>query len=86
MTRVPAALDERFRATAADGGLLDVAYDVLEDTPVGPLLAAVSERGICRIGFDPDPEPELERLARAYGARVLRSPRPLDPLRRELDE
>ena len=37
-------LDERFRAAAAAEGLLDVAYDVT-DSPVGPLLVAVSETG-----------------------------------------
>ncbi|MBV8258952.1 MAG: methylated-DNA--[protein]-cysteine S-methyltransferase [Actinobacteria bacterium] len=86
MTPVSTALDERFRAAAAAAGLLDVAYDVLEDTPVGPLLVGVSDRGVCRISFDPEPERQLEHLARVFGPRVLRSPRPLDPLRRELDE
>ncbi|MBD0290292.1 MAG: methylated-DNA--[protein]-cysteine S-methyltransferase [Thermoleophilia bacterium] len=76
--------DRRFRAAAAAQGLLDVAYDLL-DSPVGGLLAATTPRGVCRIAFDPDGELELEALARAYGARVLRSPRALDPLRRELD-
>ncbi len=82
---VPLTLDERFRAAAASSGLLDVAYDVV-DSPLGPLFAAVSQRGLCRISFDPEPERESERLARAYGARVLRSARPVDELRRELDE
>jgi methylated-DNA-[protein]-cysteine S-methyltransferase len=78
-------LDRRFRAAAAVEGLLDVAYDV-SDSPIGPLLIAASERGLCRISFDPDPERELETLSRSFGARVLRSPRPLDPARRQLDE
>jgi methylated-DNA-[protein]-cysteine S-methyltransferase len=86
MNPVPTALDERFRAAAAASGMLDVAFGVIEDTPVGPLLAAVSERGVCRISFDPDLERELELLARRYGPRVLRSNRSLDPLRRELEE
>ena len=37
-------------------GLLDAAYDVV-DTPVGALLVGVTDRGVCRIYFDPDPEP-----------------------------
>ena len=82
---VPATLDARFRAAAADRGLLDVAYDVA-DSPVGPLLVAATEQGVCRIAFDPDPEGEAERLARSFGARVLRSPRPLAPARRQLDD
>ena len=86
MTGVPATLDARFRAAAAATGELDVAYDVLDDTPVGPLLVGVSERGLCRVGFDPEPEAELERLAREFGPRVLRTPSALDRVRRELDE
>jgi methylated-DNA-[protein]-cysteine S-methyltransferase len=79
-------LDERFRAAAAAEGLLDVAYDVLEDTPVGPLLVGVTDRGVCRIWFDPQPERELETLARLYGPRVLRSAKPVERVRLELDE
>jgi methylated-DNA-[protein]-cysteine S-methyltransferase len=85
MTTVPDSLDRRFRDAAASAGLLDVAYD-FADSPVGRLLVAASGRGICRISFDPDPELELEALAHAFGARVLRSPGPVDDLRRELDE
>src|SRR5918992_1455018 len=35
---------------------------------------------------DTDPESHLERLARIAGPRVLRSPRSVDPVRRELEE
>ena len=82
MTTVSPALDDRFRAAAAASGLLDVAYDVV-DSPVGPLLVAASDAGLCRISFDPEPEAEAERLARSFGVRVLRAP--LDEPRRELD-
>ena len=82
---VPAALDDRFRDRAAAEGELDVAY-TLTDSPVGDLLVATTTRGVCRISFDPEPEHELEWLARAYGLRVLRASRPLDRPRRELDE
>jgi methylated-DNA-[protein]-cysteine S-methyltransferase len=82
---VSSALDRRFRETAASQGLLDVAYDFAE-TPVGTLLVAATDHGLCRISFDPEPERELEWLARAYGLRVLRASRPLDRPRRELDE
>jgi methylated-DNA-[protein]-cysteine S-methyltransferase len=81
---VPTALDERFRAEAADSGLLDVAYEVT-DSPVGPLLVAVTDRGVCRISYEPEEE-ILDRLARTHGARVLRAQRPLDPVLRQLDE
>jgi methylated-DNA-[protein]-cysteine S-methyltransferase len=79
-------LDERFRAAAAAAELLDVAYDVLPETPVGPLLIGVTDRGVCRISFDPEPEHHLELLARTFGPRVLRSAKPVDRVRRELDE
>jgi methylated-DNA-[protein]-cysteine S-methyltransferase len=61
-------LDRRFRDAAAAEGLLDVAYDLV-DTPVGRLLVAVTDHGVC-----------------TFGARVLRSPRPTDDARRQLDE
>jgi len=85
MTTVPDRIDRRFREAAATAGLLDVAYDYT-DSPVGKLLVATSERGLCRISFDPEPERELDWLSRAFGARVLRSAGPIDPVRRELDE
>jgi methylated-DNA-[protein]-cysteine S-methyltransferase len=82
---VPAQLDRAFRDRAAAEGVLDVAFQLTE-SPVGELLLATTDRGVCRISFDPEPEAELDWLARSYGARVLRSPKPLDPLRRQLDE
>ena len=85
MTPVSADLDRRFRDAAAREKLLDVAYDLV-DTPVGTLLVATTERGLCRIAYDADPELELERLARAFGLRVLRSAQPVEPARRQLDE
>jgi methylated-DNA-[protein]-cysteine S-methyltransferase len=85
MTSLPTTVDQRFRDAAAASGLLDVSYDVA-DTPVGPLLVAVTERGLCRISYDPEPEREAEQLARTFGLRVLRAARPIDPVRRELEE
>jgi len=78
-------LDARFRDAAAAEGLLDVAYE-LHDTPVGRLLIAVTDHGLCEIHYDADPEAEAERLARLFGNRVLRSARPTDAARRQLDE
>ncbi|HET9242514.1 MAG TPA: methylated-DNA--[protein]-cysteine S-methyltransferase [Gaiella sp.] len=82
---VPAELDRRFREAAVEARLLDAAYDVI-DTELGPLLAAVTDRGLARISYDPEPDRELDRLARVAGPRVLRAPRALDETRRELDE
>ena len=51
-------------------GLLDVAYDVLTDTPVGTLLVGVyGSRRSAAIRFDPEPEQQLER-SRAASARA----------------
>lgn len=85
MTRVPNALDRSFRQAAAEAGLVDVSFDVA-DSPVGPLLLAVTEAGLCRISFDPEPERETDELARTFGVRVLRGPREVDRVRRELEE
>jgi methylated-DNA-[protein]-cysteine S-methyltransferase len=83
--KVSPELDARFRDAAAAEGLLDVAYDVV-DTPIGDLLVAATPRGLCRISYDTEPERFVEGLARSLGARVLRSPRPVDAVRRQLDE
>jgi methylated-DNA-[protein]-cysteine S-methyltransferase len=74
-------LDAQFRAAAVREGLVDVRYDVV-GSPIGDLLVAATDRGLCRIWFGP--EGQEEELARLFGVRVLRSP--LDEVRRELDE
>lgn len=78
-------LDDRFRAAAATTGLLDVGFDVV-DSPIGPLLVAATERGLCRIWFRPDLEEQLDQLARSFGPRVLRSRASVDDAHRQLDE
>ena len=82
---VPTDLDRRFREAAVRTGMLDAGYDVV-DSPVGPLLVAATARGLLRISFDPEPEGQLERIAQVAGSRVLRAPRQVDGVRRELDE
>lgn len=74
-------LDARFRAAALREGLIDVRFDVIP-SPVGDLLVASTERGLCRISYTI--EGGDEALARSFGVRVLRSP--LEEVRRELDE
>jgi methylated-DNA-[protein]-cysteine S-methyltransferase len=76
-------LDNRFREAAAAAGLIDAAFD-LADTPIGTLLVATTDRGLCQISFDPDRG--LDELSEAAGRRVLRVPRRIDAARRELDE
>src|SRR4051794_17830136 len=81
------AAADLFTARAADEGLLDVAY-ALVDSPVGPLLVASTKRGLVELGFDGQKELDffLERLATKLSPRVLEAPARLDPVRRELDE
>jgi methylated-DNA-[protein]-cysteine S-methyltransferase len=81
----PQTLDERFREAAVADGLIDVGYDLV-DSPLGALFVAVSDRGVCRLSYDAEPEAEEERLARLFGSRVLRAPRAVDDARRELDD
>jgi methylated-DNA-[protein]-cysteine S-methyltransferase len=77
-------LDRRFRAAASAAGLLDVAYDFAE-TPIGDVLVAATPRGLCRISYY-DEHDVVQRLAAQFGTRIVRSPKPLDPVRRQLDE
>jgi methylated-DNA-[protein]-cysteine S-methyltransferase len=85
VTTVSPELDTRFRAAAAAEGLLDVAYDVLQ-SPLGELFVGVSDRGLCVISYEADPDLQVEKLARGFGSRVLRSPRSVEKARRQLDE
>jgi methylated-DNA-[protein]-cysteine S-methyltransferase len=78
-------LDRRFRDAAVALDLVDVGFDVV-DSPIGRLLVAASSRGLAAISFDSDPDDQLERLAKIAGPCVLRSPKSVDPARRELDE
>jgi methylated-DNA-[protein]-cysteine S-methyltransferase len=82
---VSGELDRRFRSAAAASGDLDVHYDLL-DTPVGPLLVGATDRGLCRIWFDDEPERFAENVAKTHGLRVLRVPGSVDDARKQLDE
>jgi methylated-DNA-[protein]-cysteine S-methyltransferase len=70
------------RADAA--GLVDVAWAV-EDTPIGPLTLAATTSGVVKIAFGAD-ESALAELAATVSPRLVRLPRRLDALRRQLDE
>lgn len=80
---VPEELDRRFRDAAGAAGLVDVAYGLAE-TPVGELLVAVTDAGLCRVAFGG--EEAIDEVARDGGSRVLRAPRRVDGVRRQLDE
>lgn len=79
-------LHARLVAAAADEGILDVAYRTL-DTPLGTLLLAATEEGLVRIAFSrQDHHAVLAMLEAQISPRVLRAPRRLDRVARELDE
>jgi methylated-DNA-[protein]-cysteine S-methyltransferase len=71
---------------AAGAGLLDVAYATV-DSPLGPLWAAVTRRGLVTLAYDHEPDDHLlERISLAVSPRILEAPARLDGVRRELDE
>ena len=80
------AAAERFAARAAEEGLLDVAY-ALVDSPLGKLLAAQTKRGLVELAYEgEDPDPLLLELSSKLSPRVLEAPAKLDDVRRQLEE
>ncbi len=72
--------------SAAEAGLLDVAYASL-DSPLGDLLVAVTPRGLVRIAYPGEGEGRvLEELAEQVSPRILHAPERTDTVRRELDD
>ncbi|MEI2698717.1 MAG: methylated-DNA--[protein]-cysteine S-methyltransferase [Microthrixaceae bacterium] len=81
-----AALRERLASAAADEGLLDVAYRVV-DSPHGRLLLAASDAGVVRVAFAvEDHDRVLDQLASDISARVLRTPARTEDAARQIDE
>ncbi len=85
-----AAAARRLQRRIADEGLADVGYAHV-DSPWGPLLAAMTNRGLVKLGYpEDDVDGVLERLARRISPRIVEldagSDRRLDALQRELDE
>lgn len=73
-------------ARAEAEGLVDVAY-ATTDSPIGPLLVAVTGAGLVRLAFErEDDDAILQDLADRVAPRVVRAPARLDEVRRELDE
>jgi methylated-DNA-[protein]-cysteine S-methyltransferase len=83
-----AALAARTAARAADEGLADVAYALI-DAPVGRLVAAATPRGLLRLAYELENggvESVLDRIAARLSPRIVEAPARLDGVRRELDE
>jgi methylated-DNA-[protein]-cysteine S-methyltransferase len=86
--RLPEPTATSFLADRAEAdGLLDVAYATV-DSPLGPLMVALTPRGLVRLTYSQfrDDDEVLADLARRVSPRVLEAPARLDGVRRELDE
>jgi len=81
-----AGLRARLTDRADRDGLLDVAYRTM-DSPAGPLLLAATPAGLVRVAFELENHDDvLTELAGAVSPRILRSPRGVDDVARQLDE
>jgi len=81
-----ARLHRTLEQAAEDDGLLDVAYRTV-DSPVGTLLLAATPLGLVRVAYDVEGHDHvLDTLASRLSPRVLRAPKRLDAVARELDE
>ncbi len=81
----PPPVDDLIARADAEG-LVDVAYDSV-DSPIGKLLVATTTKGLVRISFHAEAEDlVLDELARRVSPRVVRAPRKVAPVARELDE
>lgn len=77
MTPLPAALLERIASAAVQEGLADAVFTRLA-TPIGRLLVVQGPAGVCRVGFEEEPEDRLLAEAAArLGPRVVASDREL---------
>ena len=75
---------DRLSTAAVDEGLTDVTYDFVI-TPIGRLLVATTDRGVCRVAFQQeDSEPVLDELASEIGARIVRSSTNTETVRQAL--
>ena len=82
----PAAdLLERLASRAESEGLVDISFGEM-DSPVGPLVIAVTVRGLVQLSYRDRYTEALPDLARLLSPRIVRRPHRTDGVRRELDE
>jgi methylated-DNA-[protein]-cysteine S-methyltransferase len=85
-SKAAAAAARRVSARIVAEDLADVSYTSVQ-SPFGTLLAAMTRRGLVRVAFpEEDVDSVLELLAQRISPRIIESPAPLEPLRRELEE
>lgn len=79
-------LHTRLVASAAAGGLLDLAYRTV-DSPIGTLLLAATPLGLVRVAFScENHEQVLAALGERISPRILRAPGRLDAAASQLEE
>jgi methylated-DNA-[protein]-cysteine S-methyltransferase len=81
-----ARLHDQLAVAAEADRLLDVAYRTVE-SPVGTLLLAATDQGLVRVAYDrEDHDHVLQGLSDRISPRILRAPRRLDQVTRQLAE
>lgn len=86
--QLPAAPDdvlERLVQRAEGEGLVDISYGAM-DSPLGPLLLAVTDAGLVRLSYIDYAPDTLQELAAGLSPRIVRRPARTDAVRRQLDE
>ncbi|MGW0994190.1 methylated-DNA--[protein]-cysteine S-methyltransferase [Streptomyces sp. NPDC002523] len=79
-------LHRRLEQAAERADLVDVAYTTI-DSPVGTLLLAATPKGLVRVAYaSEDHDRVLEALGQKLSPRILRAPKRLDEVAREIDE
>ncbi|MFI1294005.1 methylated-DNA--[protein]-cysteine S-methyltransferase [Streptomyces sp. NPDC020792] len=79
-------LHRRLEQAAEQADLIDVAYTTI-DSPVGKLLLAATPKGLVRVAYaSEDHDRVLETLGQKLSPRILRAPKRLDEVAREIDE
>ena len=85
-TPLPPALLESLASAAVAEGLADAVFSRLS-TPIGKLLVVAGPAGLCRIGFEEEPEGKaLAEVAARYGPRIVASDAELAAVRDALSE
>jgi len=81
-----ARLHDQLAVAAEVDRLLDVAYRTV-DSPLGTLLLAATDQGLVRVAYDrEDHDQVLQALCNQISPRILRAPRRLDQVARQLAE
>lgn len=80
-TSLPDRLLDRLAADAVGEGLVDAVYSRLA-SPLGDLLLVQGARGLVRVGFAEESEPELlAQVAQVLGARIVKAPQEMTTAR-----